>query len=99
MTMIVNKAPEAPPPPPSPVADRAWLERADHTLRAVRFLIVALCIITAVVSVLSAFQTNGVSLVGLFAALAWFLSAEVVVIIARSVVATAWAARKPDAHA
>jgi purine-cytosine permease-like protein len=102
MPIILNSPPPIEPPKPPPVADRAWLERADKTLRSVRVLVILVCILVTTVAVIGAKASDGMSLAAIPGAIAFGLVCEVVIISARSLVATAWSAREPatsPAHA
>lgn len=101
MTMILNRAPDTPPvqasPAPwMPVADRRWLEGADRSLRVLRGLVLILSACAVVVAVFGAGPSNGKSLIALPCAIVTVLASEVFIIVARSIVAAAWALRRPE---
>lgn len=96
MTMILNAPP--PPPPAPPVADRAWLAKADRGLRILRWLALFFAVLLCAGAIVGAGKTDGRSLVMLPSAFVFALTVEVVFFVARSIVASAWALRKPDDH-
>jgi hypothetical protein len=94
---IVLNAPKPRVPPPAPeIAGRTWLEGADQSIRSIRFLCILMALCVAALGAAGAETTKGVSLVLLPVAIGWVMTNEILFIIARACVATAWAARKPD---
>jgi hypothetical protein len=101
MTIILNRAPGPQPVQAShapwvPVADRRWLEGADRSLRVLRGLVLILSACAVLGAFLGAGLSHGQSLIALPCAIVTVIASEVFIIVARSIVAAAWALRRPE---
>jgi hypothetical protein len=101
--MLINK----PPAPAPPVADRAWLAKADRALRVLRVVVLILAAVAIAVAIPVHMtqqrlfmegieKTQGHALLVIPASFAVVIVSEVALLVARAIVAAAWSLRNPD---